>query len=213
MISSSKSENHYLYHAQNIARGWFKHILFLHTLKMDWTRQNATTLSPTYNTYARTFTQSTTIEEMKIDITHTHTFTPPLPQHTHPPTHTLMDNHLHNPPPELHKTLYKDHTSLFVSKIQFDSPRGWRHTGRLSFYVITCLPWLVLLSFYVITCLPRLVLLSSYVITCLLRLVLLSFYVNSCLPRLVLSGREGGIQNTVSTSKASKNVGMRIIFT
>ena len=86
-----------------------------------WIKQNATTLFPTYNTNARTFTQCTTREEMKIDITHTHI-------HTHTNTHshtracahkhTLTDYHLHNPPPELHKTLYQDHTiSLFVSKI------------------------------------------------------------------------------------------------
>ena len=37
-----------------IAYGHFnlKHILFHHTLKMDWTRQNATTLFPTHNTHS-----------------------------------------------------------------------------------------------------------------------------------------------------------------
>ena len=54
-----------------------------------------------YNTYARTFTQSNTKEEMKVVITY-----PPPPPPPPPPTHThtLTDYHLHNPPPELHKT-------------------------------------------------------------------------------------------------------------
>ena len=56
--------------------------LFHHILKMDWTRQNVTMLFPTYNTYARTFTQSTTREEMKIVITYRHNHLPS----PHPPS-------------------------------------------------------------------------------------------------------------------------------